>query len=383
MERTLAELRETQQQVVQQERLSALGQMASGVAHDFNNALAKIIGFNELLLTSPEKLNDPPTVKQYLQMIDTAAQDGANVVRRLREFYRKRRETEVFQPVDLNALIRQAIALAEPKWSSQAQATGAQIRIDTELAETPLAAGHPADLREVLTNLIFNAVDAMPRGGCITVRSRAQDQRVTLEVSDTGVGMTEEIRKRCLEPFFSTKGERGTGLGLAIVYGIVQRHGGTIDIDSTVGEGTTFVVELPVHTGQAPAPMPAASRAPTRPLRVLVVEDEPTLLDIQTEYLTSDGHTVETATNGAEGLEKFRASEFDLLLTDRAMPQMSGDQLATAAKQLAPGIPVILVTGFGDMMRSNGDKPAGVDLVVPKPFTQAMLRQAVQEVILN
>jgi len=383
LERTLAELRETQQQVVQQERLSALGQMASGVAHDFNNALAKIIGFNELLLTSPEKLNDPPTVKQYLQMIDTAAQDGANVVRRLREFYRKRRETEVFQPVDLNALIRQAIALAEPKWSSQAQATGAQIRIDTELAETPLAAGHPADLREVLTNLIFNAVDAMPRGGCITVRSRAQDQRVTLEVSDTGVGMTEEIRKRCLEPFFSTKGERGTGLGLAIVYGIVQRHGGTIDIDSTVGEGTTFVVELPVHTGQAPAPMPAASRAPTRPLRVLVVEDEPTLLDIQTEYLTSDGHTVETATNGAEGLEKFRASEFDLLLTDRAMPQMSGDQLATAAKQLAPGIPVILVTGFGDMMRSNGDKPAGVDLVVPKPFTQAMLRQAVQEVILN
>ena len=380
LERTLAELRETQQQVVQQERLRALGEMASGVAHDFNNALAKILGFNELLLSSPQKLSDPEVVKQYSQMINTAAQDGANVVRRLREFYRKRSETEVFAPVNLNALVQQAISLTEPKWKGQAQANAVTIALQTDLQEIPSVAGNEADLREILSNMIFNAVDAMPAGGTITLRTRHENEQVSLEVNDTGTGMTEEVRRRCLEPFFSTKGERGTGLGLAIVYGIVQRHGGSVDIQSEVGKGSTFRLHLPIHTGQSAPVAEAEVKESSRPLSILVVEDDPALLEIEAEYLSSEGHTIETATNGCEGLEKFREGRFDLVVVDRAMPKMNGDQMSAAIKQFSPGTPIILVTGFGDMMKSQGKKPTGVDLIVPKPFTQAALRQAIGQV---
>jgi len=223
----------------------------------------------------------------------------------------------------------------------------------------------------------------MPHGGTITLRTRSEGEQVVLEVSDTGTGMTEEVRRRCLEPFFSTKGERGTGLGLAILYGIVQRHGGSIAIESQLGKGTTFLIRLPVHTSESVAPVKAGAETPTRSLRVLVVDDEPLLRDIESEYLIFDGHHVETAANGTEGLEKVRASQFDLVLTDRAMPQMNGDQLAAAIKQVAPRMAVILVTGFGDMMRCNGNKPVGVDLIVPKPFTQATLRKAVEEATVN
>jgi CheY-like chemotaxis protein len=166
-------------------------------------------------------------------------------------------------------------------------------------------------------------------------------------------------------------------LGLAIVYGILQRHSASIDIESEVGKGTTFVIRLPIHTGQHAPPQRAEAKIPLRPLHVLVVDDDPLLRDIEAEYLSSDGHTVETASNGNEALQKLRWRQFDLLMTDRAMPQMNGDQLAAAVKQFAPNIPVILVTGFADMMKSNDNKPAGVDLIMPKPFTQANLRDAV------
>lgn len=380
LERALTDLRETQQQIIQQERLNALGQMASGVAHDFNNALAKILGFNELLWTSPEKLRNPETVKQYLLMINTAAQDATQVVRRMREFYRKRRDTEMFHPVDLNAVVKAALHLTEPKWKNHALAAGVPIELLADLGEIPVVAGQEVDLREALTNLIFNAVDAMPGGGILTVRTRPDGQRVFLEIGDTGGGMCEEVRRRCLEPFFSTKGERGTGLGLAIVYGIIQRHGGEIGIESEIGRGTTITVRLPIHTGQEKSVKKPTSQGVQRQLNVLVVEDEPLIRDIEAEYLSCDGHKVETATNGTEGLEKFRESRFDLVLADRAMPQMNGDQLAAAIKQIAPDMPVILVTGFDDMLRTYAANPSGVDLIVSKPFTQATLRDAILKV---
>lgn len=379
--RALTELRHAQQQVIGQERLRALGQMASGVAHDFNNALSKILGFTELLLTSPEKLADTAKTRDHLRMINTIAQDAARVVHRLREFYRPRRDTERFELVDLNTIVEQSISLTEPKWRRQAQATGSHIEIRRELQPLPAIAADETEIREVLTNLIFNAADAMPAGGTLTVRTRAADGDVILEVADTGVGMTEQARRHCFEPFFSTKGETGTGLGLAIVYGIVQRHRGKIDIDTQPGLGTRFTVRFPAHADQAARPVaPPVPAAVNHPLRILVVEDEPMIRQIEAEYLATDGHVVETAADGGEGLSKFHAGKFDLVLVDRAMPEINGDQLTKAIKEFKPGTPVILVTGFADVMKGDGERPSRADMVLPKPFSQTDLRLAVQKV---
>jgi nitrogen fixation negative regulator NifL len=381
LERAMGELKAAQQQVIQQERLGALGTMASGIAHDFNNALAAILGFSELLCQRPETLADKEKTLRYLQMINTAAQDAGNVVNRLREFYRHREEGEAFTPVDLNQLVQQAISLTQPKWKTQAEAKGIAIHTVTELGTIPAVNGSAADLREALTNLIFNAVDAMPQGGTITLRTRSNNSHVILEVADTGMGMTEEVRRRCLEPFFTTKRDHGTGLGLSMVYGILQRHGGTVDIQTAPRRGTTFILSLPVNVeSQGVAEADSAPPA-MRPLRVLLVDDQDTVRQILCEYLVGDGHTVTTATNGSEGLEKFQGAEFDVVLLDRAMPGMSGDQVAAAIKQIKPGIPVILLTGFGNMMQASGEKPPGVDLVLAKPVTIAGLQSALADVV--
>lgn len=388
LEHTLAELQRTQQQVIQQERLRALGTMASGIAHDFNNALAPILGYSELLLMRPDDLNDRERVRHYLKQINTAAQDAAHIVSRLREFYRHRDESEMFLPVHLHQIVEQAILLTQPRWRNQAQASDIPIHVQTDLRPVPPVMGNESDLREIITNLIFNAVDAMPSGGVITIRTYQwsgiehprTSTHVVLEVSDTGIGMTEEVRRRCLEPFFTTKGERGTGMGLAMVYGIVQRHGGTMEIESALGRGTTITIRLPIQHECPVEREKGTTERPLHPLNVLVIEDEPLVCDTLTEYLIRDGHTFEVASNGLEGLQRFEIGKFDLVITDRAMPGMNGDHVAMAIKQMEPRVPVIMLTGFGDLMNSVGERPFGVDLVVSKPVTMTEMRQAIAQV---
>jgi len=208
LEETLAKLRTTQHQIIQQERLSALGQLASGIAHDFNNALTPILGYTELIFMIPDTLDDKEKTTRYLELMNTTAKDAMNVVRRLREFYRQREKGEIFESVNLNQIAEQSIELTQPKWKGQAQAQGITINVSADLQDVPLINGNESELREVLTNLIFNAVDAMDENGMITLRTRTDGKQVILEVSDTGVGMTDEVRLRCLEPFFSTKTEQ-------------------------------------------------------------------------------------------------------------------------------------------------------------------------------
>ncbi len=417
LEETLAKLKTTQGHLVQQERLRALGQMASGIAHDFNNALATILGFSELLLTRPRDLEDKEKVLAYLRIINTGAKDATRVVSRLREFYRHREESDLFVPVSINELVQQSIALTQPKWKGQALANGVMIDVAASVEPIPLVAGNEGDLREVLTNLIFNSVDAIvqraaaqfvagqpPTGGSIVLRTRRRtirtpikaeaeegepgaggvtqvtdqlSERVVLEISDNGAGMTEEVRQRCLEPFFTTKGEKGTGLGLSMVLGIVERHKGTLDIQSAWGEGATFVITLPTAVTPAPRPSEPAPGTSGRALHVLVVEDEELERDLMTKYLDADGHTAEVAANSREGLRKFQAGRFDLVVTDLAMREMSGDQMASAIKRLSPETPIIMVTGFGDMMLSSGEDLPGVDLILSKPLSLTDLRIAV------
>jgi signal transduction histidine kinase len=376
---TLAELKTTQQQVIMQERLHALGRMASGIAHDFNNALAPILGFSELLLLRPETLDNREQTRDYIGMIHTAAKESAMVVSRLREFYRYREQTEVNLPVVLNDLVQQVILLTQPNWKDQALAEGVNIKVITDFKNVPTVSGNESELREMLTNVVFNAVDAVVEkgGGSITFLTSLKGDTVALQIVDTGVGMSEEVRQRCLEPFFSTKNEHGTGLGLGIVYGIVRRHAGRIEIASEQGVGTTVTIFLPVHRDTAAPEQPAATTGEKQGMRILVVEDEPLVREVITAYLTYDNHEIETAENGVEGLEKFRASAYDLVMTDRAMPLMNGDQFAKEVKKINPQQKIILLTGFGDLMAGTGEQPENIDLVVSKPCTMNQIRQAV------
>jgi PAS domain S-box-containing protein len=377
LEETLAQLKTTQRQVLQQERLRAMGEMASGIAHDFNNSLSPIVGFAELLMRRPDMPTE--TAQQYVKLINTAARDAASVIRRLRELYRERAESTPDAAVDLGRCLEEATALTEPRWKSQAQSRGLTIKVVRDVAEIPVILGDPGAIREMLTNLIFNAVDAMPEGGTITMRARVDGDDVLLTVADTGTGMSEEVRRRCLEPFFSTKDQQGTGLGLSMVQATVQRHRGTIAVDSTPGLGTTFSMRLPIHTHAAATPVEETTETPRR-LRILVVEDDPLVRMAVTEQLSSQGHTVQSATNGLEGLDTFMSGRFDLVLTDRAMPEMGGDQLATTIKQISPTKPIIMLTGFGDLMTVKGERPPSVDAVVSKPVTLDTLSAAIRQV---
>ena len=377
LQTALAELKQSQNQMLQQERLRAFGEMAGGVVHDFNNALMSIIGYSELLLNDPDSLQDEALVREYLQTMNTAGRDASHVISQLRDFYRPREEGDAFTAINLTKLLVEAVALTQPKWKYQALANGRTVRVDLDLEKVPMVLGNAAQLREVVTNLIFNAVDAMAEGGVITLRSRTNESGVVFEVTDTGSGMTEEVRQRCLEPFFSTKGDRGTGLGLSMVFGIIKRHDGTLDIDSTRGEGTTFRICLPVQRRQGAVGLedcPAIERS----LHVLVVDDEAIARDVVTKYLQTDGHRVSTASSGDEAMLKLRETDYDLLLTDHAMPGMSGVQLAQSLREIGGLQPVILLTGSSF---PPGEKPEWVDSVVSKPIPPDKLRRAMVEVM--
>src|SRR5581483_9248808 len=409
----LVRLEAAQTQLIQQERLRALGEMASGIAHDFNNALAPVIGFTELLLTHPEYLLEKEKALEYLTLIYTGAQDACTIVARLREFYRNRDQHEAFGPVRLSHVIDQAIALAQPRWKGQAQAEGRTIVVRTEVDDLPPVAGDEAQLREVLLNLIFNAIDALPQGGTITISCRpagapvagaaaemeqegadvaskkSRDQQwVALAVSDTGTGMSPEVQRRCLEPFFTTKGERGSGLGLSMVHGIVRRHGGHLRIESAPSAGTTITLLLPVASqGQAGVEAPAAPPL-ARPLRVLVVDDEPSARQVMQSYLQTAGHEVIGVSSAQEALailevetKEAEAPGFDLLVTDLAMPSMRGDRLAEAAKQRRPGLPVILLAGVSEPAGAL-DCPAA-DAILSKPVSLSLFLETVARVVMG
>jgi CheY-like chemotaxis protein len=232
----------------------------------------------------------------------------------------------------------------------------------------------------MLTNLIFNAVESMPQGGTILLRTRNDKEHVVLEVRDGGTGMTEEVKRRCIEPFFTTKGERGSGLGLSMVYGIVERHQGTMRIESIPGHGTTFTFKFPVDRSGA-IPAPADPSPVSRPLRVLVVDDQPVVTEILAETLSRDWHTVTTALNGRDAFAKFEREDFDLIITDKAMPEMNGDQLAAAIKARAPKVPIIMLSGFGDLEDEQEEISEFVDHFLTKPATNAELRAAITAVV--
>jgi signal transduction histidine kinase/HAMP domain-containing protein/ActR/RegA family two-component response regulator len=387
LETAYNELRQTQQAVMQQDRLRALGQMASGIAHDINNALTPVVGFSQMLLEREGELTS--NGKKQLSYIRTAGEDIAHIVARLREFYRRRDGQEPLLPLDLNKLVEQVVDMTRPRWRDIPQSKGIMVQMQTELAgDLPKVLGTASELREALTNLILNAVDAMPEGGNLTVRAylggaRGRDKRasthVLLEVSDTGIGMNEETRRRCLEPFFSTKGQRGTGMGLAMVYGVMERHDGRVEVLSELGKGTTIRLYLPLPTKATTSADDAAELEAPPPMRILCIDDEPLLRELMKGLLESDGHTVQVADSGQSGIDAFRAARnhrpFDVIITDLGMPFLDGRQVARILKTESPGTPVLMLTGWGAFMKADGDLPAHVDGVLSKPPRSKELRE--------
>ena len=375
LETALAQVQRTHEEIIKQERLSALGQMVSGIAHDFNNALMPIVGLSSFFLSDPNALSDPDQVRADIEAIQRSAKAAADVVRRLREFYRPD-DALGTTSVHLGKLVEQVILLTEPAWKVQAEAEGRNIRLVNAIEDLPPVPANEPRLREALVNLVLNAVDAMPTGGVVRFSAECEAETVILKISDTGAGMSDDVRKRCFEPFFTTKGKHGSGLGLAMVYGIVTRHGGQISVESQIDKGTTFVIRLPLTRREATAPaIPAV--APARRLRVLVVDDEDWARSIIKRFLSLKGHTVLTAASGKEALDTFRREPVDVVMTDRAIPGMSGDRIAEEIKRLSPATPVIMLTGFGDIMDVRGENPPGVDCVIGKPVTPDQLQEAV------
>ena len=391
LEKAYNELQKTQQTVMQQERLRALGQMASGIAHDINNALSPIVGFADLLVRGENALS--PNGKKYLQYIKTAGDDITHIVARLREFYRQRDSKEALQSLNLNDLARQVIDMTRPRWRDIPQSRGVMVEMRTDFdANLAPLVGIESELREALTNLILNAVDAIPTGGVITVRSRVGSRSPTeapthllLEVGDTGIGMSEETRKRCLEPFYSTKGKRGTGLGLAMVYGVMERHGGQIDIESELGQGTVIKLILPLRHFPGADPVDCGNDSPSLPLNILCIDDEPLLRELLKEILERDGHRVSVADGGQSGVDEFRAAvsgkhPFDVVLTDLGMPYFDGRQVVKTIKEESPDTPIIMLTGWGTFMKEDGDMPDQVSGILTKPPRSNELREMLRRV---
>jgi len=392
LQKAYDDLHQSQHAIMQQERLRALGQMASGIAHDINNAISPISLYTESLLEREPGLSE--RTRNYLVTIQRAIEDVAETVARMREFYRQREPELTLSRVALNRLIQQVIELTRARWSDVPLQQGIVIRLQTELApELPEIMGSEGEIRDALTNLVFNAVDAMPDGGTLTLRTRCAPSRshdgadtdIYVEVSDTGVGMDDETRRRCLEPFYTTKGERGTGLGLAMVYGMIQRHSAELELESAVGKGTTVrVLFSSAQEAVVDVEQKGARLQPVQRLRILLVDDDPLLIKSLRDILEGDGHVITVADGGQRGIDAFLAAQqrrnpFSLVITDLGMPYVDGRKVAAAVKAAAPLTPVVMLTGWGRRLLAENDVPPCVDRVLSKPPRLTELRAALAE----
>lgn len=393
LERAIEDLKRTQQQLMRQERLRAMGQMASGIAHDINNALAPLTMYPEMLLATETELS--PQVRQVLELINHSALNIAQTVARLGELYKTRDNEGERRPVNLNELINRVVHLTRPRWRDIARQQGSEIdvktRLDPELTPLRLVEG---EWRDALTNLVFNAVDAMPEGGEIHITTERAAGGARLVFRDTGEGMSDQTRRQCLEPFFTTKGQQGTGLGLPMVHSILERHGGTIEIDSAPAMGTTFTLfipETPGEEGDADAGQGDGSFIPLSPslpvaARLLVVDDDVAVRRALSMSLLREGFDVEMAASGADALVQFEAAlaqarPFDAVMTDLGMPGMDGGELAARLRERHPGIPIILLTGWGAHFGRGAQRPPQVDVVLSKPPLMQELRDALRRLL--
>ena len=366
-ERKLAQAR-----AARSDKLRALGELAAGVAHNLNNSLTVIQGRAQLLLmrNSADQGN-----KKSLEVITQAVGDCSQTLRRLLDFSR-RESTRHAMPVDLSELISSSVEIAQPKWQAESANRTGTIQVRIEAPAPVFTMGDSAELREVVLNLIFNAVDAMPHGGTIEAGTRSEGKTARFWIADPGAGMPAEVMARIFEPFYTTKGERGTGLGLSASHGIIENHGGDINVTSEAGKGTRFEVILPLHEAAAPVvAVPLTQTNGTKSARVLVVEDEEKVRVLLNEAFCAEGHDVIEAATGAEALKHLDNREFDLMVCDLGLPELSGLHVARWVKEFRPELPVIIATGYSEMITEEDYKRARIDEVIRKPYALADVLQ--------
>jgi PAS domain S-box-containing protein len=341
--RDITAQREVENQLHQSEKLTALGQLAGGIAHDFNNLLQAILGYAQLMKANP---GNPDLLQRSLSVVESAALDGSETVRRIQQFARLRPE-ERFMPVDVNHIVEDAVAITRPRWEEKIAHDSRPMDLRLDLRAKQHLHGRSAALTEVMTNLILNAMDAMPEGGTLSISTKDVGDTIVITVTDTGVGMPEHVRRRVFEPFFSTKGESGSGLGLSMAYSIVRRHGGDIRVESEPNRGTTFTLALP-SASETPTAPPAPSQAPPRrSARVLLVDDEPQVLSALTELLQAAGHEVSAAASGAAALKIYRPGRYDVVMTNVGMAGMNGWEVTERVRAIDVKVPVVFITGWG------------------------------------
>ena len=361
----------------QRHRMETLGRMTMGIAHDFNNLLSGILGYTELMRDRVRQGLADPTQAEHLRMIEQAALDGAALVRKIQQYIREEKEIR-FEPLNLNALIEDCLAFTKPYWYNEPRRQGIAIEVEQDFQADVPVMGVPVELREVFINLILNAVQAMPIGGRISVRTwHMPEEGVVVEIGDTGTGMTEEVRTRIFEPLFTTKGKHGTGMGLAVSYGIIQEHEGRITVTSEPDVGTTFRIIMPPALQEVQGDEEEQKNVPDLSARILVVDDEHMVRSVLSKLLTLKGHEVSIAASGAEALVLMESETFDVVFTDQGMPEMNGRQLARAIRRRFPDLPIVLLTGDTEAGKPDED----VDVVLSKPFMIDELNATIQELL--
>ncbi len=370
----ITERHQMEERLIQSEKLRAVGELASGVAHDFNNALAAILGNTQLLLLDAKEDGS----REILKTIEQVAKDASQSVKRLQDFTRRRPQEELFH-VDINGIIKDAVEMTKPKWRDETQRKGISNELVLNLGEISSADGIASELREVITNMIFNAVDAMPEGGRIEIRTFQKGSRVHIEIKDTGIGMLEEVKKKVFEPFFTTKAFSNAGLGLSMSYGIINRFGGEIEVESQVGRGTTFTISLPEGVERKEQVTTFALTLEGKKGRILVIDDDEPVRNVLSRILSQASHRVTAAGNGEEGIRLFKERNFDVVLTDLGMPGMSGWEVCKAIKRISPNFPVGMITGWAAEVDQLKIKENGLDFVIPKPFDSNQILNVVAE----
>jgi len=371
-------------EVTQAEKLKSMGQLATGVAHDFNNILSAILGRIELLERDPE---DPEKVLSYAAKIRHAIDQGINTIKRIQDFTRVRQDRLTSQLLPLHEILEDAIEITRYAWKDQAQKQGITIQVEKELKDEnlPLA----SELREAFMNIILNAVDAMREGGKLLIRTESikmEDGKRGVRVifEDTGKGIPPDVIKHIFKPFFSTKGSEGSGMGLTIVQGVVERLGGRVEIVSEVGKGTKVLIELPWQVSSPSEDQHGRGEISSRVERgkggaILVVDDEPALPEIFKELLIPQGFEVVTATSGEEALHLFLEDlqRFALVFTDLGMPGMNGWELVRRIREVEKEIPIVLMTGWGLEISEEEVRKSGVTEMLSKPVTLNKINEIV------